>query len=330
MKNKIDLLIPAYNEEATIVASLESVASQKNINDLEVNVLVLVNSSTDKTYELSKEYSLKTNNPSVHIDVVDLGEIRGKAVAVNRGLEMTNAKYVGFVDADAQLSPNTISLTFGSLINEPSLQVTGVMTYPVLESLDKNSLLYEIQRTQQIYREERNSGVPAGAYISFRRAAIDRFPENIGSEDTWLVLTVAKKFGWESIKRVDSEKAFITPPRNWPDYVKQQSRFNRVFDQLLELYPELEETWNLRSGANKGERQRTIQSGSSDGIEKRTLKRLEAEGIPTRRLDDYKTVFKKVFEETSNNSEQARKLINSKGIWDPIVSTKKAYKVKGL
>ncbi len=96
---KLSVIIPAHNEEATIVPVLESVNAQR-IDGVEMEVVVTDDGSTDATGALLEE------NDSLYRTLIRLPSNRGKGAAVKAGLERASGEYVLFQDADLEYDPN--------------------------------------------------------------------------------------------------------------------------------------------------------------------------------------------------------------------------------
>ncbi len=96
---RISVLIPAYNEAATIRQILEAVNSQK-IDGVEFEVVVVDDGSTDGTIEILE------SNPQLYAKLIKLSDNLGKGGAVKAGLEVATGDYVLFQDADLEYDPN--------------------------------------------------------------------------------------------------------------------------------------------------------------------------------------------------------------------------------
>lgn len=105
---KIGIIIPAHNEKLRIVPTLEAYGKffterSKLWLDMEFQILISINGTTDNTQELVEEAMKKypiisyINNPD-----------SGKGLAVTRGfnyfLKQKDINYIGFVDADMSTS----------------------------------------------------------------------------------------------------------------------------------------------------------------------------------------------------------------------------------
>jgi glycosyltransferase involved in cell wall biosynthesis len=95
---KISIIIPAYNEQATIIELLEKVAKQ-NIEAVQFQVIVIDDGSKDKTVTL-----LETR-PELYSKLVKQAQNGGKGAAVKAGLAQADGDYILFQDADLEYDP---------------------------------------------------------------------------------------------------------------------------------------------------------------------------------------------------------------------------------
>ncbi len=94
----LTVLVPAYNEEATILEILERVGEQK-IDGVNIEVLVVDDGSTDATVELLEQ------NPSLYTKLIKRPLNGGKGAAIKAGLREATGDYVLFQDADLEYEP---------------------------------------------------------------------------------------------------------------------------------------------------------------------------------------------------------------------------------
>jgi glycosyltransferase involved in cell wall biosynthesis len=103
---KLSIVIPAYNEEARIRPTLDAYTSFFGARyGKDVEFVVVVNGSRDRTEHIALEYAGK--NPQVKV-IVEPRAI-GKGGAIMRGFEVAAGELVGFVDADNATLPDAFS-----------------------------------------------------------------------------------------------------------------------------------------------------------------------------------------------------------------------------
>ena len=95
----LSILVPAYNEEATIIELLGRVAAQK-IKGVKIEVLVIDDGSSDSTVELLEQ------NPALYTRLLKRAQNGGKGAAVKAGLSEATGDYVLFQDADLEYDPD--------------------------------------------------------------------------------------------------------------------------------------------------------------------------------------------------------------------------------
>jgi chlorobactene glucosyltransferase len=101
----VSVLIPARNEENNIANCLNNILQQDYKN---LEILVLDDQSTDKTNEIVKSFSQQHNNVFCYDGESLPSDWTGKNWACHQLSQKTKGKYLLFVDADVELSPNAI------------------------------------------------------------------------------------------------------------------------------------------------------------------------------------------------------------------------------
>ncbi|NIQ84835.1 MAG: glycosyltransferase [Acidobacteria bacterium] len=91
----LSVVIPAYNEEARLPASLERIDEYLREHRIEGEILVIDDGSTDRTSTVAGEL-LKDRRGRV----IGLAENRGKGAAVRRGVAEAAGRWVLMTDAD--------------------------------------------------------------------------------------------------------------------------------------------------------------------------------------------------------------------------------------
>jgi glycosyltransferase involved in cell wall biosynthesis len=101
---KLSLIVPAYNEEATVIQLLELVEeNQSKISDVEFEVIVIDDGSTDNTAKLIE------GRPELYSKFILMAKNGGKGAAVREGLKLATGDYILFQDADLDFHPREYS-----------------------------------------------------------------------------------------------------------------------------------------------------------------------------------------------------------------------------
>jgi glycosyltransferase involved in cell wall biosynthesis len=94
----ISVLIPAYNEDATILKILRKVKAV-TYTGVKFEVLVIDDGSNDRTIELLEA------NPDLFSQLIKMPQNGGKGAAVKAGLAAATGDYILFQDADLEYDP---------------------------------------------------------------------------------------------------------------------------------------------------------------------------------------------------------------------------------
>lgn len=100
----ISFIIPAYNASKTIIRCLDSIYDLPN-NDIEFEVVVVDDCSTDNTIELVEEYAVSHHN----LVLLCQQENHRQGAARNRGLAIAKGEFIVFVDSDDKTANGVVS-----------------------------------------------------------------------------------------------------------------------------------------------------------------------------------------------------------------------------
>jgi len=95
----VSIIVPAYNEQATILQILEEVRDQ-SLDGVAFEVIVIDDGSKDDTLAVLRA------NPHLYDVLLNLEKNQGKGAAVLAGLRAAKGDYILFQDADLEYSPS--------------------------------------------------------------------------------------------------------------------------------------------------------------------------------------------------------------------------------
>lgn len=115
---EISVIMPAYNAEKYIAASIESILNQTFIN---FELIILDDASTDKTKEIITSYAQKDDR----IVYVEKNTNHGPALLRNEGIRLSKGTFIALNDADDLSEINRFEKQITVFKNQPNVAVCG-------------------------------------------------------------------------------------------------------------------------------------------------------------------------------------------------------------
>ncbi len=107
----VSVVIPVYNTERYVAATLESVLAQSYRN---LEIIVVIDGSTDSSHDTCRTFE----DPRIRYVVQ---ENQGLAAARNSGIRESRGKHIAFLDSDDTWYPEKVARHVESLENDPDL-----------------------------------------------------------------------------------------------------------------------------------------------------------------------------------------------------------------
>jgi glycosyltransferase involved in cell wall biosynthesis len=101
---KLSIVIPAYNEAATIHKILNKVRDVELVGNIKKELIIVNDCSTDATEEAISTYMEK--NPDLNIQYFAHEKNKGKGAALHTGISKATGEYTIIQDADLEYDPN--------------------------------------------------------------------------------------------------------------------------------------------------------------------------------------------------------------------------------
>ena len=222
----ITILVAAYNEEDSIVSTLESIALQIYAGQIEV--IVINDGSTDGTIEKLASISYPW------LQVIDLPNNSGKANALNEGLKRATFALTITLDADSYLYANALPNLVGRFLGDP--ENTGAVAGAVLVRNSRLNFVTKIQewdyfhgiaavkRLQSLFQ---GTLVAQGAFSIYRTDVLHEvggWPECVGEDIvlTWAILERGYRVGY-----CEDACSFTNAPVTFKQFIGQRQRWSR-------------------------------------------------------------------------------------------------------
>ncbi|MBB2145982.1 glycosyltransferase [Pedobacter sp. LMG 31464] len=219
----VSVIIPAYNEEVTIIQTLNSLLKTTYTH---LEFIFVDDGSTDKTFELVKANF--SNNPKIKIFSKVNG---GKASALNYGIAQATGKYLVCIDADTQLKHNAITELIRHFYTDDIGAVAGTVKVG-----NANNIITKWQSIEYITAQNMDRRafgllntitVVPGAIGAFRKSVvleIGGFTTDTLAEDCDLTMRILKA-GYV-VKNAENAIAYTEAPETVSTLFKQRFRWS--------------------------------------------------------------------------------------------------------
>lgn len=133
MERSISLIMPAFNEEATIEFSVRSVMSKLVEHQFDYEILIFDDGSTDQTGKIADRLALEDKKIKVFHNA------RNMNLGFNfaKGIDIASKKYAGLLPCHGLIDPESFDLILPSLAEGEIDVLVGYIANPKVRHLDR-------------------------------------------------------------------------------------------------------------------------------------------------------------------------------------------------
>jgi poly-beta-1,6-N-acetyl-D-glucosamine synthase len=229
---KISIIVPAYNEEKTITATITSL---QQLNYPNYEVIVIDDGSTDQTYTLAtKAQDSKTR--------IIKQQNTGKPNALNTGISQSSGEIILTVDADTTLNKDALTKIANRFASNPKIgAIAGNVKRKKEPSLINTLQSAEYATGINLVRKAQSMLgcvlVVPGPIAALKKEVLIKvggFSSQTFAED--FDITIAILAAGYRIEYEEASLAYTDAPKNTQDLLKQRRRWYRGMIQVLDKY----------------------------------------------------------------------------------------------
>jgi cellulose synthase/poly-beta-1,6-N-acetylglucosamine synthase-like glycosyltransferase len=187
----ITILVPVHNEEKRIENKLENIAKVLYPKE-KMEIIVIDDASTDETFAMADAFAKK--HSELKMKVLKQSQRKGKAMALNKGLEVSSSGIIVMTDADTLWSSHILHEALPYMIDSTVGAITGM-------AIADNSAQSWVAKAESGYMNFMSllrlgeSKVHStirfeGCFCIFKKNAFDEFDSDSGADDSGTALRV--------------------------------------------------------------------------------------------------------------------------------------------
>ena len=248
----VSIIVPVYNGEETLGNCLESLSWQ-NYPLSQIEIIVVDNGSTDRTFEIFQKQHDRTFKSRMHwISIPG----RGKSYALNAGLYTASHPYLCNIDADTVVHPDALRQMVQHFEANPKLgAATGTIEVLPISPIDEKDrvafLIAECEFQEYLSAfwlgrqgQTLSQGLYtlAGAFSFFRREVLLRtmlYDKQTVSEDTKVTFDIRQQFGGERLACIPEAIVYVTPTPSLDALYSQRVRWQRGQLEVAAVHQDL-------------------------------------------------------------------------------------------
>lgn len=184
----VSIVLPTYNEENIVETKLDDLLEVDY--PMEKVELVVVDSSTDNTREIVREYFGDLDDPDLVL--LEEDDRQGVARAINQAMDVVSSEVVFRTDCDSQLGSDVLREATANLSDERVGAVTGQQTDVLGESQVEQDYRDMIARIQALESHLDSTFICHGPCFAFQRSSFRAIEPDSLADDTEIGVKVRR------------------------------------------------------------------------------------------------------------------------------------------
>lgn len=233
-KEKISVLIPAFNEEEGIISTINETIKVLNEIGNDYEIIIIDDGSKDNTYKIVSE-NLSNFNGRVKIKRYDKNI--GKGHAIKYGFNFATGDYVLFLDADMDIHPNQINI-FLDLIRKHEADIVmgskrhkdSIVNYPLIRKIYSNIYYFLIKLLFGLPIKDTQTGFKLFRYSSLKNSLKKIVIKKYAFDLELLVVSKIQKC------KIIECPIILKPTRAYYDRIGFKAIMNIIKDTLAVFY----------------------------------------------------------------------------------------------
>jgi len=246
----MSIVVPVWNEEKTIAHTLDSMITMKEHYKGKLEIIVVDDYSTDKSFEIMSGYAKK--HDFIRCFYKDKNKSRGKSESLNQGFGVASHELVGCVDADSYPDPDSLNYIAEEFADPKVGAVTTKLVvmkpkrivewFQHIEYIYSNFILMAFDALDSVY-------ITRGPLSLYRKDVMEEIngflpAHQTPTEDMEITFRI-RKAGYE-IRGSKKAKVYTSVMRTWKDLFWQRMRWNR--GTLINFWMHRDMFFNSRFG----------------------------------------------------------------------------------
>lgn len=227
----LTVTVPAYNEEDTLEATLDSIIQAEYPGD-RLEIIVVDDGSTDGTAAIAREYEERGDITFVS------QENQGKGGALNTALERASTELFAVVDADSHLREKSLKNVVARMNGDTAAVASSMKVEKPGNLLQKVQMMEYVVNvfSRKLFERINSIHVTPGPLSVYQREKIEEiggFDPDSRVEDQEICFRLQKQH--EKLKTARDGEAYTVAPDNFKDYYRQRRRwYAGTFETLLQ------------------------------------------------------------------------------------------------